>query len=364
MCKKIFLAAFLGFLFFFFSPILAQPTANAANPCALGKLLNLSIKPNPPAPGNSIVVNFQTRFIPGTYDIEWGEKNDDGTLTFHDDNEITVSSSPGKTPDPNFEEYTIVHSKWKYGLVLGHTYYVEVSYYHKDNGRWCGKTNFTVKKFQSTGPPKIDFGVLTNDRKTLSNILITNLEGNTKYKIELEGLWEWEMKEDYRDRHAPGEVRRIFISDKAGKLKLTDICENGQAFREADPCGEVFKPGDYTVIIIRYSDGKEIGRKTWTVEKPKEDGNSGQPGSFELFDPGPAARAAVITILNFAIGMAGGVAFLLMIFGSYRLIFAGGNPESIQQGKEVITAAIIGLLIIVFSVLILRFLGIAILGIL
>lgn len=98
---------------------------------------------------------------------------------------------------------------------------------------------------------------------------------------------------------------------------------------------------------------------------PKPSGDSGQPGTFDITkDPGPVTSAAVVTILNFAIGMAGGVAFLLMIFGSYRLIFAGGNPESIQRGGEVITAAIIGLLVIVFSVLILRFLGIAILGIL
>jgi hypothetical protein len=66
--------------------------------------------------------------------------------------------------------------------------------------------------------------------------------------------------------------------------------------------------------------------------------------------------------VSIAIGMAGGIAFLLMVFGSYRLIFAGGNPESIQQGKEIITAAIAGLIVIIFSVFILRLIGLSILG--
>jgi hypothetical protein len=87
-------------------------------------------------------------------------------------------------------------------------------------------------------------------------------------------------------------------------------------------------------------------------------------GSTTIFgmklDELPAAIAE--RALQIAIGVAGGVAFLLMVFGSYRLIFAGGNPEAIQQGREIITAAIAGLLVIVFSVFILQLVGISILG--
>lgn len=66
--------------------------------------------------------------------------------------------------------------------------------------------------------------------------------------------------------------------------------------------------------------------------------------------------------VTIAIGVAGGVSFLLMVYGSFRLMFAAGNPESIQQGRQIITAAIIGLIVILFSVFLLRLIGISILG--
>ena len=79
-------------------------------------------------------------------------------------------------------------------------------------------------------------------------------------------------------------------------------------------------------------------------------------------DVGGDAPALAQKFLNLAIGIAGGVAFLMMVFGAYRLIFSAGNPEAIQQGREVITAAISGLLVIVFSIFILRLIGISVLG--
>jgi len=75
-------------------------------------------------------------------------------------------------------------------------------------------------------------------------------------------------------------------------------------------------------------------------------------------DPAGIAKA----LLNLGVGVAGGIAFLLMIFGAYRLMFSGGDPEAIQQGRQVITAAIVGLLVIIFSVFILNLIGISVLG--
>jgi len=79
---------------------------------------------------------------------------------------------------------------------------------------------------------------------------------------------------------------------------------------------------------------------------------------FGVIQTSPQGIAAAV--LSLAIGVAGGVAFLLMVFGAYRLMFAAGNPESIQQGREVITAAVAGLILIIFAVFILRFLGVSI----
>jgi len=66
--------------------------------------------------------------------------------------------------------------------------------------------------------------------------------------------------------------------------------------------------------------------------------------------------------IRFSLGIAGGIAFLLMVLGSFRLIFARGDPEQVQQGREILTAAIAGLLLIIFATFLLQLVGISILG--
>jgi hypothetical protein len=68
-------------------------------------------------------------------------------------------------------------------------------------------------------------------------------------------------------------------------------------------------------------------------------------------------------ILSSAILMGGGIAFLLSLWGGVTIILAGGNPEKINEGKEIITSAVSGLLFILFSVFLLRFIGVDVLGI-
>lgn len=68
-------------------------------------------------------------------------------------------------------------------------------------------------------------------------------------------------------------------------------------------------------------------------------------------------------VLGFAIGIAGGITFLLMALGSIKLITAGGNPDSVQEGRTILTSAIAGLLVVVLSVFILRFFGVVVLKI-
>lgn len=62
-------------------------------------------------------------------------------------------------------------------------------------------------------------------------------------------------------------------------------------------------------------------------------------------------------ILTNAIMMGGGIAFLFMIFGAFQIIISGGDPEKINGGKEVLTSAIAGLLMIIFSVILLKIIG-------
>jgi len=79
------------------------------------------------------------------------------------------------------------------------------------------------------------------------------------------------------------------------------------------------------------------------------------------FGPFKADGSFVQTFLNIGFGIAGGIAFLLILFGGLQIIMSGGNPEKLNEGREVVTAAIVGLLFVLFSVFILRFIGVDIL---
>lgn len=71
----------------------------------------------------------------------------------------------------------------------------------------------------------------------------------------------------------------------------------------------------------------------------------------------------VSTLLRFGVGIAGGIAFLLIIFGGFQILTSAGNPEQLNAGKELITSTVVGLLMIIFSVFLLRLIGYNILGI-
>jgi hypothetical protein len=64
-----------------------------------------------------------------------------------------------------------------------------------------------------------------------------------------------------------------------------------------------------------------------------------------------------------AIGMAGGIALLLIGYAGFQIITAAGNPQKLQSGKELLWAAIGGILLIAFSSFILRVIGVDVLQI-
>jgi len=73
--------------------------------------------------------------------------------------------------------------------------------------------------------------------------------------------------------------------------------------------------------------------------------------------PTDPQRLVVNYILANAIKIAGGVAFLLFLWGGFTLLTSSGNPEKLNNGKEIIVSALSGLLFIIFSVYLLRVIG-------
>lgn len=77
----------------------------------------------------------------------------------------------------------------------------------------------------------------------------------------------------------------------------------------------------------------------------------------------PTSPGALVTmIFDIVIGIAGGVAFLLVILGGIKVLTSAGNPEALTEGKEIISSAIVGLLLIIFSVFLLHFIGVNVLN--
>ncbi len=67
-------------------------------------------------------------------------------------------------------------------------------------------------------------------------------------------------------------------------------------------------------------------------------------------------------ILRYGTLAAGGVAFLLMLLAAIQMITAEGNPNTIKTSQEKFYSAIIGLLLIIFSVLLMQVIGVDLLG--
>lgn len=98
------------------------------------------------------------------------------------------------------------------------------------------------------------------------------------------------------------------------------------------------------------------------IDKP-EDG--GQGGIWTAVGCIPINPEIFIRdfIFKIGVGIAGGVAFLYFIFGVFQILTSAGNAEKIAQAKEIIMSAISGLLLIIFSILLLKVIGVDILRI-
>ncbi len=67
-------------------------------------------------------------------------------------------------------------------------------------------------------------------------------------------------------------------------------------------------------------------------------------------------------ILQWAVGIGGGIAFLLILYAAFTIMTSAGDPTKLKTGQDLLTSAISGLILLVFSIFILKFIGIDILG--
>jgi hypothetical protein len=70
-----------------------------------------------------------------------------------------------------------------------------------------------------------------------------------------------------------------------------------------------------------------------------------------------SVQGFIANILPWAIGIAGGIAILLIIYAGFMISTSAGNPQGINAGKELLTAAISGLILLIFAAFLLRLIG-------
>lgn len=66
--------------------------------------------------------------------------------------------------------------------------------------------------------------------------------------------------------------------------------------------------------------------------------------------------------LGYLLGIAGIVAFFLILFAGFQILTSKGNPEKMEGAKQLLTAAIAGAFFIIFSAVILEVLNVDVLG--
>lgn len=68
-------------------------------------------------------------------------------------------------------------------------------------------------------------------------------------------------------------------------------------------------------------------------------------------------------LLPYLFGIAGTIAFLLMIYGFILMTTSSGDPKAVQGARDTVTSAIIGLLVSIFAIFIFRLIALDILKI-
>ncbi len=65
----------------------------------------------------------------------------------------------------------------------------------------------------------------------------------------------------------------------------------------------------------------------------------------------------VQSMLKIVFSVAGGIAFLSVLYGSALVLTSSGDPIKLQNGRETVVSSLIGIFLIIFSVFLLRVVG-------
>jgi hypothetical protein len=80
-------------------------------------------------------------------------------------------------------------------------------------------------------------------------------------------------------------------------------------------------------------------------------------GGSNSFNQEGSAGGVVQSLLNIIFSLSGGIAFLYLLYGSFIIATSQANPEKLNYGKRVVYGAIVGLIFVIGSVFIVKFIA-------
>jgi hypothetical protein len=180
--------------------------------------------------------------------------------------------------------------------------------------------------------------------------------------------WEWSfVSEGTKKINLYGVKPAIVVENR----RVTGACAETSLSvspRCADVCLET-PPSNVLPTMNTYELCKQILDTTLQGECIKcattgEGGENGQGGIWTAVgcisrDPVGIAKR----LIQVGLGLGGGVALIMTLAGGFILSTSQGDPQKANQAKEIITNSVIGLLFVIFSVVILQFIGVTILRI-
>jgi hypothetical protein len=172
------------------------------------------------------------------------------------------------------------------------------------------------------------------------------------------GVWKYEvssLQAGNYDVKLGNTINTIFKGNCTAKFKVEGRCSESDScsstMPSSDPSGEerVFE------LCSQVSDSVSNGKCTQCLNK------NGVWTAVGCIDRSP--KSIVRTFLEIGLGIGGGITLLMVLAGGFMITTSQGDPKQVNEAREMITSAIIGLLFIIFSVFILQFIGVTIFNI-
>lgn len=116
-----------------------------------------------------------------------------------------------------------------------------------------------------------------------------------------------------------------------------------------------------------YADNKELSETTFPVQDflklpgqaTGDDGKStdykDQPTAYFNDEENGPLVAFALTIMNYATAIMGSIAVILLIVAGLMMMFSQGNQQQLDQAKDIVKYAVIGLIVTFFSYVIVIF---------